>query len=130
MIKLIYKNIKRKPFNILVFVLCTIIWACNECYLKKATSGVVNYIAVCYLNDYLAPILFLSYVNIILSTRNVEINRLYSIIMICLINGMIWEYLAPYVKEDSVADILDILAYLIGGITYWLIIKKLGDSFT
>ena len=39
--------------------------------------------------------------------------------------GTIWEYVTPLFRKNTVSDIGDIVAYMIGGIVYWLINKIL-----
>ena len=42
--------------------------------------------------------------------------------MLCC--GIIWEYIFPYLFAYSTSDILDVVSYVLGGITYCFLIKK------
>lgn len=37
--------------------------------------------------------------------------------------GIFWEYITPVFRSDTISDPLDIFAYILGGIFYWIIIK-------
>lgn len=79
----------------------------------------LNYISICYLNDVLASILFLSYTNVVLLTNKQELKKLANITVVCIATGIIWEYGALYLKDNSTADMYDFVAYILGGVVYW-----------
>ena len=115
----IINSIKSKPLNMYIIVICICIYLVNEMFFKNFTKGLLNYISICYFNDFMAPIIFLSYMNIILLTRRQEVKKITTIILVCIINGVLWEYGADLVKDGSVIDLYDFIAYLLGGIVYW-----------
>ena len=39
---------------------------------------------------------------------------------------MFWEYVTPLYRKKSVSDWLDVFAYVLGGITYWFIVRMIG----
>ena len=77
-----------------------------------------------YFDDLISTICFMAYVNFILSFQNKIIIKLKDIIIFCFILGIIWEYITPMYKADSVSDILDIVCYIFGGTIYYIIYNK------
>lgn len=119
MIRIIQESIIQKPWNIIAFLFCTLLYLLNEYYIKLYSQGILYYISICYLNDVLASVLFLSYTNIILWTNKRELKTLDSIVTVCIGTGVIWEYGARYLKDNSTVDMYDFVAYILGGIVYW-----------
>lgn len=78
---------------------------------------------MCYFNDLICPIFFLSYSNILLITIEREINKPFEIILECFLCGIVWEFFAPIIKDNSTTDLYDILFYIMGGIMYYLLQK-------
>lgn len=119
------------PFNIrncfkdfFIFVFCFVLYGINEVFLKQ-TNWSIQWFFVGYYNDLLAPIILLSYINILLKTffEIIFLNFLILSIFILLV-GCFWEYITPYYKVTT-SDPNDLLAYYLGFITYWLIRRLL-----
>lgn len=70
-----------------------------------------------YFNDLLAPILLLSFSNLLLSFygKDLQGKNVYLVIAIC---SIYWEFITPLYKTDSVCDILDIVMYMCGASIY------------
>lgn len=103
--------------NTAIFLLCFLLYLLNELIFKKLN----NIFFLGYYNDILAPILLLSYSNFLLSRYNKALVGIKSFIFI-VICSFVWEILALLIKENSVADILDCGAYLLGCMIYNLVI--------
>lgn len=83
-------------------------------YIKNFING--------YLNDILGVIVFMLYLSIVLSfTKKDFIFKLVHVESIILISGILWEYVTPLYRNDTVSDPIDILAYLFGGALFWYI---------
>lgn len=95
----------------------------NNFFLKKVTYGLLKVFFVGYFNDLICPLFFVSYVNIMLNFVNKRIVKLFSILLLCFSCGLVWEFVAPLVKENSVTDIWDLVCYCVGGVLYWIIKK-------
>lgn len=79
-----------------------------------------------HFNDYLGGIVFLSYVNIILSfSKYKQANDLKSVLIYATICSIAWEGIIPIFSSKSTGDVLDVLAYFAGALTYYFIVKKL-----
>lgn len=90
------------------------------------TSGVIHWFLTCYFNDIIGTIAFSAYCDIISDNTNLkyQINRFWKMELLLLFCGLFWEYITPLFRTDTVGDVLDIVAYLLGGALYWLM-KKL-----
>lgn len=77
-----------------------------------------------YLNDILGTVVFLLYLCIVRSVLKIQYRfKLVHVVIITLVCGIIWEYLTPFYRNDTVSDPWDILAYMFGGILFWYIFK-------
>jgi hypothetical protein len=100
------------------------LYCLNQAYLKQnISSSFVNG----YFNDGIAGLLLPSYTNIIWflfspKDREYYFTKLWVIITLMFGAGVFWEFFSPLYCE-TVTDNWDILAYVTGGIVYWVIIK-------
>ena len=94
-------------------------------------SVIVDRILKNHFNDFLAGVLMCSYTHIILClSKNKKYVRCFEkftgLILFILICGTFWEYTPAFIKKNAVADILDVVAYVIGAIVYWAILTLKG----
>ena len=122
-LKSLYNSIKTEPFHIFTFAAGMAIFFINENILKEATTSSFNFFCNCYLNDLFAGPILLSYTNILLGMRDKRLKNLPLTLLYCFAAGLVWEYVAPFVKPQSVPDIWDIICYLTGGFAYWIIYR-------
>lgn len=122
-IKCILKGIKKRPEYAVMAVCVILLYSFNNIYLKVVTVGIVNYFFVCYFNDLICPVLFLSYINILTMSVNKEVRKLWVILVICILSGLFWELKFPMLKHEAVSDPYDILFYIFGGLIYCIIVK-------
>lgn len=119
--KFLIKNRK----NLSLIIICLILFVINTLFLKKMNFETLNSFFRGYLNDLLAPIIFLSFMNLLLKNiLNIEINKAIYLFIITLFISFIWEYMAIFVKNNAVFDYLDIIVYLLGCLIYYIIIKN------
>lgn len=76
---------------------------------------------VCYFNDLCCGPWFMSYTNLLLATISRRIARLKHILIYLFIWSVAWEVVGPIISRGSTGDVCDILAYLVGGIVYYII---------
>ncbi|MCH4181160.1 MAG: hypothetical protein PHR15_01360 [Atopobiaceae bacterium] len=99
----------------------------NNVVLKAALAGTAaGWLMSGHANDYLAGVAFLAYTNLLFdavrpSHRIVRPLTCGAYILGC---GLVWEYVVPLLIAHSISDPWDLLAYLLGGMTYWLIERK------
>jgi len=122
----IYSNLKKlhRLENISIFITCVILHFMNVLVFLKINNSSLHYFFSCYFDDLLAPILLLSYVNLLLSIYNKKLYTLRYLILFILLVSIVWEYLVVYIKPNSVSDPFDILCYVLGTIIYWIIHTK------
>lgn len=116
-------TLKISKINLLIIIVCVLSCIINKRCLGL-TEGIVNWFLSCYYNDIVGAIAFSAYCDIISSNSMVQkykINKLWKLEIILLICGLFWEYITPIIRTDTVSDIFDILAYLSGGIVFWLV---------
>lgn len=77
-----------------------------------------------YFNDIIGSITFMAYTNLILSFRKIILSKLWQIELLMFSCGVFWEFITPIYRADTVSDIFDVLAYMVGGILYWLLVRK------
>ena len=117
------RNLKFLIINIIIALLTVLMYFINNLYLKENSLGIINYLSICYINDFLCPIFLFSYSNILLYFIHIKLVALFPILAICAISSIIWEFCAPLIKPSSVTDLYDILSYLIGALFYYAIIN-------
>jgi hypothetical protein len=84
-----------------------------------------------HFNDVLAGLLLLPSYNLLallFRQSNLLMLRCMNILTFTLVVGLFWEYVTPLYRSDSVSDPLDILAYLLGGLIYWLLSLLVGHK--
>jgi hypothetical protein len=113
--------IKQRPWNLVLIFIVICLYLINNLYLKMNTTGLVQRFFVCYFNDLICPLLFMSYSNLLLFTVNRELSRFLWIMLVGLLSGVVWELCGQIFKPSAVADIYDLVCYIIGAFLYWLI---------
>ena len=80
------------------------------------------YFMICHFNDMIGSVAFLLLHHIVLTCIRINIKlTLLRIELFILCCGLYWEYFTPLYRQSTTTDILDILAYLAGGLIYWAI---------
>ncbi|MCL2688133.1 MAG: hypothetical protein FWE58_06315 [Methanobrevibacter sp.] len=110
--------------NIYLIIITIFLALINILFLKNLELGILTIIFNDHFNDFLASVLILAYINICLSFIDYELKSFYVLIVVILLISFVWEYVAIFIKPYSVFDYLDIIAYLIGAIVYWMIINR------
>lgn len=102
-----------------------LLYSLNRFYLKKAVNvPIITYLLKCHFNDWLGGILIIAYINGILNLsryRGHQIATLKAAILTTILCGIVWEYITPYLFHRGTSDIYDVIAYVIGGMTYILL---------
>lgn len=107
-------------------IVCVLfLYALNRFYLKNViVIPAISYILKCHFNDFLGGIFIIAYINLILEHSNYRHYRVDTVSMavtITIICGIFWEYVAPFFLHQGVSDVYDVIAYVLGGITYLLL---------
>ena len=95
---------------------------CNKVYQFQVGNDTVDYICKCYLNDFFGSVVFLLYICIALSFfRKDFVFKLIHVESIMLLCGVLWEYITPLYRSDTVSDPIDIFVYMFGGLLFWYV---------
>ena len=102
---------------------CIFLYYLNNKILKRTTKGLVKYFFTCYFNDILAGFIIIAFANLLLSYKRKSVTRLLYIEVICWIAGVFWEYYPRYANIQATFDLIDIVAYSVGGLVFWAVQK-------
>lgn len=110
--------------NLFLDVFCMsivfLLYLLNNIVLKKTFQyTAVGWFFIGYFNDLICPIGFMSYLNLVCSYAKIRIEKLLAIQVCVFAAGLVWEFVAPIVKPNSVIDIWDLVCYQFGGILYY-----------
>lgn len=97
----------------------------NQFHILNDQNDSVAYFMRCYFNDIFGSTIFLLFLNLVhsfLIKKNVV--SFYHVELLMLICGVLWEFLTPLYRSDTTTDIIDIFAYLLGGVIYWYILGR------
>lgn len=119
------KCIKRRSLitlNIVIGIVVIALYIINKFYLNRVLNILFFRF---YFNDMLGGILIVTYSNVILQFSNYKdaLMKLHNILIFTLVVGLFWEYFTPLYYRVSVSDPLDVVAYMLGGVIYYLIIR-------
>lgn len=84
----------------------------------------LGYLLRCHFNDYLGGIAFAAYLNLVISFSRWPHLRLHTPLQFAaagLLCGLVWEGITPLFLSSSTGDWLDVAAYVLGMLTYWLL---------
>lgn len=111
----------KKQLDFLLIVSTASLYLLNNFIFKKISTGLTHYFLICYFNDLICPLAFLAYVNIMLAFVQKQLAKIYQILIFCFGCGLVWEFIAPLFKKNSVTDFYDLLCYCAGGMLYYAI---------
>ena len=113
---------RKTKSNIFILLLIAAVYSVNRFWLKEAVSHpIIGYILRCHFNDYLAGIAILAYINVLLSISKYHeklIATFFKGFFISFLCGLIWEYFLPMIFPHGTSDFVDVISYVLGGITY------------
>ena len=120
---LILTSIKQKPINLILMAIVLCLYFLNNTVFKFCTRGIIQEFMICYFNDFICPLFFISYSNLLLITVNKEIKAYKSLLIFGFCASLVWEFFAPIIKPTATADFVDLVFYILGTSLYWYIIN-------
>lgn len=114
-------------FKIIIFTLA--LYTYNQITKKHIDIEPIKWFMNCYFNDLIGGITFTAYVNYIAILYNKCLKKLWHIELLLLCCGIFWEYATPLIRPNVTCDNWDIVAYMIGGFLYWLIMLILEKEY-
>ena len=113
----------KTKINIIIIFISVFLYLLNRLILKDITEGLIHWFLVCYWNDITGAIAVSAYVDSIIFHYSKKEIHIWDLIVILLICGLFWEIITPLFRKNSVCDFWDIVAYMTGGVIYYLSIK-------
>ena len=92
-----------RVYNIIIFIVSLGLYYFNNHFLHD-----LNWFLMFYFNDFLAIVVLLSFLNIVYPYK---LTNLWLIIIVTILASFVWEYLALFIKPESIFDIFDIISY-------------------
>lgn len=124
---------RAQRWDLLFFCGPFVLYAVNEQIKYRVTTPVLGYLLRCHFNDYLGGIAFAAYLNLVLSFSRFPHRRLtrpLQFIVAGLLCGIVWEGITPLFLSSSTGDWWDMLAYVLGMLTCWLLERLCIPSST
>ena len=113
---------KRK--NLCIIGITVALYIVNQVIKTRIPIEAIRWFMSCYFNDTVGGITFMAYCNIVFSFYHRKMLKLWQIELLMCCCGFFWEYLTPIFRENTVSDVYDIFAYMMGGMIYWAITRK------
>lgn len=107
--------------DIKIIFITLILYFINQMIKDDIPFGYLKYFMVCYFNDLIGGITFMAYCGIIFRMGKKQLEKLWQILFLMFLCGIFWEYITPLFRHDTISDIYDIIAYMLGGFIYWCI---------
>ena len=120
----IWKAIWSRKVNVVCITIAVCIYFLNKTLLIDQMTGFVGYFCRCHLNDFVCPLFFLGYCQILLIWINHEIQSYRNCILLGMVGGLIWEYIAPLINPKAVSDVIDLICYFSGTSLYYFLLKS------
>ena len=111
--------------NVTIILITLLLYFFNQMMKSNYSNVYIYWFMNCYFNDMIGGMTFMSYVNIWFEIYKRPTKSLLVIEVILFICGLYWEIITPMYRADTVGDCWDIVAYMAGGILYWVIGIKL-----
>lgn len=108
----------------MLILITIILYLFNQTFKSKISVELIRWFMCCYFNDMIGGITFTAYCNLVLSFNNKKLVKIWQIELLMFVCGIFWEYVTPLFRKSTVTDNWDIVAYMIGGIFYCIIIRK------
>lgn len=107
--------------RLVVFIIAVSLALVNKYFINVGNTGVLSTFMNWYFNDIVGACGYCSYCDYasVLFTEK-SLTR-YSLFLLILISGIVWEYITPMFREDTISDVYDIVAYIIGAGIYIVI---------
>ncbi len=118
--------------NIVYITIFLALYITNKYHIIVFDNLYVAYFMRCYFNDIVGSVAMLFVMRVLLLPFNKPAPlKLYHIEVFMFLCGIFWEFVTPLYRKDTTTDILDIIAYMVGGAIYWimtLIERKMSDN--
>lgn len=116
--------------NALTVLTCVLLYVINRfTKFHEIQENIAKYIWDYNFTDCLCLIINLSLANLMLAfLRKKGIYDFKTIALLSLMSCFIWEVLMSWLKDGYTFDVLDCIAYLIGGVLYFVLMKTINKK--
>ena len=122
------RNIRMR-WDVIIFSVSMLLYLLNRFIFRDMFNGIIGYLLRCHFNDFLGGICICAYIDfMVLNSKfyfRYKFFKLYQIILICFICGLLWEYIFPFFWKHGTSDFFDVIAYSLGGVVYWCMVTVL-----
>ena len=108
--------------NIILCIICFIICEVNALFYKYIPIPEVRIFLYSYFKDIVGASAFIGCCNIILYNFKIGVYKILYIEIFLFFCGLFWEFVTPLYRQ-TISDVNDIFAYMLGGFIYWVIFK-------
>ena len=109
--------------NLSLIGVSALFYVINNYFLKEVFT---HFFFHWYLNDIFGGLMIVAIANTLIllgKQHKLYMDSLKKILFFTFIVGVYWEYVAPLYLASSVTDPWDIVAYMSGGLIYWIIVR-------
>lgn len=119
---------RAKAANWILLTVSLVVYFINT-YMRKHQLLTNHLFLKNHFNDCLAMIVVMSiYCLIFYKSQTYTITKPYTVIRMCFLASIMWEYIAPLVNKNSVSDYVDCICYFLGGFIYCLLMQLFLNS--
>lgn len=123
-------RIHRLNNNVKYGILALLVYSINRFVLKLLELPLFDYILKNHFNDFLGGFIFCCYVNILMYyNRKKMITNFWLIIISMFCVSISWEFVFPLFLKYSTSDWLDVLAYMLGTLFYYVLLNKSNKEY-
>lgn len=115
--------------NIIASIIFFGLYLINRIIKSYINIPIIGYVCKCHLNDFFGGFLFCSYVNIVLLLGNRKpITNFFFLMLFMFGVSLSWEFIFPLFLSYSTSDFLDVVAYMLGFLTYYIVFCRGKDD--
>ncbi len=116
--------------NVKFGIIALILYVFNRFFVKNLDLPIIGYLLKNHFNDFLGGFIFCCYVNAILYLSHKKmINDFGPLIIFMFLVSICWEFVFPLFLNYSTSDWFDVLAYMLGTILYYILLKKSNNVY-
>lgn len=122
-------RIMSRKKNLFIIGITLVLYGLNQSIKTDIPIEPIKWFMTCYFNDIIGGITFIAYCNMVFGLYSRKVLELWQIELLMFFSGIFWEYITPMFRANTISDVWDILAYMLGGFIYWLITRKERNEY-
>lgn len=113
----------RRRKNLIIIGITIALCIVNQIVKNEISIEPIRKFCGCYFKDIVGSIAFMAYCNIVFCYYDRTMTKLWQIVLFMFFCGIFWEYITPLYRHNTVSDFWDVVAYIVGGIIYWVVAR-------